>query len=160
RLRQGYDAFQHATAASRHRELVPDRLVDLMALAGPPDEGREQVRRVMTVPEIGRIIILPQVPDAGFIGRDSILRTFAAQGLARVCHSDEKGPCAEVRPPRLPCHVTRETIGSTNFRLRGPDMAPHSPYASTPRVRPSGAASHLDPSHRPRRHFFDSLPAA
>ena len=36
--------------------------------------------------------------------------------------------------PRPPCHVTRETIGPTNFRLRGPDMAPHSPYASTPRV--------------------------
>jgi hypothetical protein len=31
--------------------------------------------------------------------------------------------------PRPPCHVTRETIGRTNFRLRGPDMAPHSPYA-------------------------------
>jgi alkanesulfonate monooxygenase SsuD/methylene tetrahydromethanopterin reductase-like flavin-dependent oxidoreductase (luciferase family) len=84
RLRQGYDAFQHATAASRHRELVPDRLVDLMALAGTPDEVREQVQRVMTVPEIGRIIILPQVPDAGFIGRDSILRTFAEQVMARV----------------------------------------------------------------------------
>src|SRR5258707_13355306 len=36
--------------------------------------------------------------------------------------------------PRPPCHVTRETIGPTNFRLRGPDMAPHSPYARTPRV--------------------------
>src|SRR5687768_9092583 len=26
----------------------------------------------------------------------------------------------------------RETIGPTNFRLRGPDMAPHPPYASRP----------------------------
>ena len=46
--------------------------------------------------------------------------------------------------PRPPCHVTCETIGLTNFRLRGPDMAPHSPYATTPRVRPAGAASQLD----------------
>src|SRR4029453_6208532 len=46
--------------------------------------------------------------------------------------------------PRPPCHVTRETIGRTNFRLRVPDMAPHSPYETTPRVRPSVAASHLD----------------
>lgn len=84
RLRAGYDAFQHATAASRHRELVPDRLVDLMALAGTPDEVREQVRRVMTVPEIGRIIILPQAPGAGFIGRESILETFADEVMARV----------------------------------------------------------------------------
>src|SRR6185503_11378811 len=36
--------------------------------------------------------------------------------------------------PRPPCHVTRETSGPTNFRLRGPDIAPHSPYARTPRV--------------------------
>jgi len=34
RLRQAYDSYQHATAASRHRELVPDRFVDMMALAG------------------------------------------------------------------------------------------------------------------------------
>src|SRR5580765_4661400 len=46
--------------------------------------------------------------------------------------------------PRPPCHITREIIGRTNFRLRGPDMAPHFPYESTPRVRLSGAASHLD----------------
>jgi len=85
RLRREYDAFQHATAASRHRELVPDRLVDLMALAGTPDEVREQVRRVMAVPEIGRIIILPQVPDARFFARDAILRTFADEVMARVC---------------------------------------------------------------------------
>jgi len=39
RLRESYDAFQHATADSRHRTLVPDRLVDLMALAGTPEEG-------------------------------------------------------------------------------------------------------------------------
>jgi len=30
-------------------------------------------------------------------------------------------------------------------------MAPHSPYASTPRVRSSGAASQLDPSPRSSR---------
>lgn len=84
RLRAGYDAFEHATAASRHRELVPDRLVDLMALAGAPEDVREQVRRVMTVPGIGRIIILPQVPAEGFIGRESILRMFAEEVMARV----------------------------------------------------------------------------
>ena len=36
-------------------------------------------------------------------------------------------------------------------------MAPHSPYASTPRVRPSGAASQLNPSHRSSRRFSDRL---
>ena len=84
RLRAAYDSYQHATAASRHRELVPDRFVDMMALAGTPDEVREQVRRVMTVPEIARIILLPQNPGQGFIEREAILRTFAEQVMAHL----------------------------------------------------------------------------
>ena len=84
RIRAAYDSYQHATAASRHRELVPDRFVDMMALAGAAEEVREQVRRVMTVPEIARIIILPQNPGQGFIERESILRTFAEEVMARL----------------------------------------------------------------------------
>jgi 5,10-methylenetetrahydromethanopterin reductase len=84
RLRDAYDSYQHATAASRHRELVPDRFVDMMALAGTPEEVREQVRRVMTVPGIARIIILPQNPGTGFLAREGIVRTFAEQVMARV----------------------------------------------------------------------------
>jgi hypothetical protein len=56
----------------------------MMALAGTPDEVREQVRRVMAVPEIARIILLPQNPGQGFIERESILRTFAEQVMARL----------------------------------------------------------------------------
>jgi alkanesulfonate monooxygenase SsuD/methylene tetrahydromethanopterin reductase-like flavin-dependent oxidoreductase (luciferase family) len=84
RLRDAYDSYQHATAASRHRELVPDRFVDMMALAGTPAEVVEQVRRVATVPEIGRIIVLPQVPGQGYDERETILRTFAEEVMARV----------------------------------------------------------------------------
>lgn len=85
RLRSAYDAFQHATAASRHRELVPDRFVDLMALAGTPAEIVEQVGRIAReVPEIGRIIILPQVPGDAYLGRDEILKMFAEEVMARV----------------------------------------------------------------------------
>ena len=84
RLRANYDSFEHATAGSRHRELVPDRFVNLMALAGTPDEVVEQVRRIMEVPEISRIIILPQVPDRAFIERETILRMFADEVMARV----------------------------------------------------------------------------
>lgn len=84
RLREAYDSYQHATAASRHRELVPDRFVDLMALAGTPAEVVEQVRRVMTVPEVRRIILLPQVPGQGFAERAEILKLFADEVRARV----------------------------------------------------------------------------
>ena len=44
-VRAAYDSYQHATAASKHRLLVTDRFVDLMALAGRPEEVREQVER-------------------------------------------------------------------------------------------------------------------
>jgi len=84
RLRDAYDSYQHATAASRHRELVPDRFIDLIALAGTPGEVVDQVRRVMTVPEVGGIIILPQVPGLGFAERERILKTFADEVMARV----------------------------------------------------------------------------
>ena len=84
RLRAGYDAFEHATAGSRHRALVPDRLVDLMALAGTPEEVAERVRGIAAIPEISRIILLPQVPDRGFIEREAILRMFAEEVMARA----------------------------------------------------------------------------
>lgn len=84
RLRAAYDSYQHATAASRHRELVPDRFVDMMALAGTPAEAVDQVRRVATVPEIARIVILPQVPGGGFGEREEMLRLFADEVMARV----------------------------------------------------------------------------
>lgn len=84
RVRAAYDAFQHATAASVHRALVTDRLVDLMALAGAPEEVAAQVRRIMTVPEVRRIIVLPQVPGSGFGEREEILRLFAEEVMARV----------------------------------------------------------------------------
>lgn len=83
RLREAYDSYQHATAASRHRELVPDRFVDLMALAGTPEEVRQQVRRVRQVSEVRRIIILPQVPGAG-AEREDILRLFADEVMAKA----------------------------------------------------------------------------
>lgn len=84
RLREAYDSYQHATAASRHRELVPDRFVDMLALAGTPAEVREQVRRVMSVPDVARIIVLPQNPGQGFLEREAILTTFADEVMARV----------------------------------------------------------------------------
>jgi 5,10-methylenetetrahydromethanopterin reductase len=84
RVRDAYDSYQHATAGSRHRELVPDRFVDMLALAGTPEEVREQVKRVMTVPEVGRIIVLPQNPGQGFLEREAILRTFAEEVMARL----------------------------------------------------------------------------
>jgi 5,10-methylenetetrahydromethanopterin reductase len=84
RVRAAYDSYQHASAGSQHRLLVNDRFVDLMALAGRPDEVREQVRGVMGVPGIGRIILLPQVPGVEFVQREQVLRLFADNVMARL----------------------------------------------------------------------------
>jgi 5,10-methylenetetrahydromethanopterin reductase len=83
-VRAAYDSYQHATAASKHRLLVTDRFVDLMALAGTPDDVREQVQRVAAVGGVGRIILLPQVPGQDFVEREQVLRLFADQVMARL----------------------------------------------------------------------------
>jgi 5,10-methylenetetrahydromethanopterin reductase len=77
RVRESYDAYQHATAASAHRTLVPDRLVDLMALAGTPEDVAAQVARLAGVPGLRRVIAFPQAPGAGFAAREEILGLFA-----------------------------------------------------------------------------------
>jgi 5,10-methylenetetrahydromethanopterin reductase len=83
-VRAAYDSYQHATAASRHRLLVTDRFVDLMALAGRPEEVREQVDGIAGVGGVGRIILLPQVPGQAFVEREQVLRLFAEQVMARL----------------------------------------------------------------------------
>lgn len=83
-VRAAYDSYQHATAASKHRLLVTDRFVDLMALAGTPDDVREQVQRVAGVAGVNRVILLPQVPGQDFVQREQVLRLFADQVMARL----------------------------------------------------------------------------
>ncbi len=83
-VRAAYDSYQHATAASKHRLLITDRFVDLMALAGTPDDVREQVQRVAGVGGVNRIILLPQVPGQDFVEREQVLRLFAEQVMARL----------------------------------------------------------------------------
>jgi alkanesulfonate monooxygenase SsuD/methylene tetrahydromethanopterin reductase-like flavin-dependent oxidoreductase (luciferase family) len=63
---------------------VTDRFVDLMALAGTPDDVREQIERVAAVGGVGRIILLPQVPGQDFVEREQVLRLFADQVMARL----------------------------------------------------------------------------
>jgi 5,10-methylenetetrahydromethanopterin reductase len=84
RVREAYDAFEHATAGSRHRTLVPDRLVDLFALAGAPDEVADRVRAIAAMGTIHRVIILPQAPGRDFLERESILKLFADEVMARL----------------------------------------------------------------------------
>jgi alkanesulfonate monooxygenase SsuD/methylene tetrahydromethanopterin reductase-like flavin-dependent oxidoreductase (luciferase family) len=58
--------------------------VDLMALAGTPDDVREQVARLRGVRGLSRVIVFPQVPDPGFSARETILTMFADEVMAHV----------------------------------------------------------------------------
>ena len=84
KVNQQYDFLEHATADARHRTIAPDRFIDLLALAGTPSEVREQVSRIMAIPEINHIVITPQVPGEGFIDREDIFRMFAEDVVAHV----------------------------------------------------------------------------
>jgi 5,10-methylenetetrahydromethanopterin reductase len=84
RVRAAYNSYEHASAASKHRLLVTDRFVDLMALAGTPADVREQVERVAATGTVGRIILLPQVPGQDFVEREQVLRLFADEVMARL----------------------------------------------------------------------------
>ena len=84
RVRESYDAYQHASAASAHRALVSDRLVDLMALAGTPEDVAAQVGRLRAVRGLTRVIAFPQAPGKGFAAREEILTLFADEVVARL----------------------------------------------------------------------------
>jgi 5,10-methylenetetrahydromethanopterin reductase len=84
RLREAYDPYQHAHAQATHRALVPDRFVELMALAGTPEEVAAQVRRLAALPELRRVILLPQVPGGGVEDRSALLRLFAEEVRPRL----------------------------------------------------------------------------
>jgi 5,10-methylenetetrahydromethanopterin reductase len=84
KVREEYDFYEHATAGSKHRLLVPERFIDMLALAGRPEDVRERVREIARIPEIRRIAVLPQVPGEGFIERERIIRMFAEEVMAHV----------------------------------------------------------------------------
>lgn len=76
RIREAYDYYHHMDVEAHHGDLVPDALVDHFALAGNPDEVREQLRALRQVPGIDQIAIIPYVPAGG--DRGNVLREFAA----------------------------------------------------------------------------------
>jgi 5,10-methylenetetrahydromethanopterin reductase len=84
RLQQSYDVTDHATAQPHHAALVTDSLIARYAVAGTPDEVREQLARVMAQPGIDRVILTPQVSGEGALPIEQVLRNLESQVLARL----------------------------------------------------------------------------
>ena len=84
RLQQSYDVSDHATAQPHHAALVTDSLIARYAVAGTPEEVREQLTRVMAQPGIDRVILTPQVSGAGALPIEQVLRDLDAQVLQHI----------------------------------------------------------------------------
>ncbi|MFQ5873388.1 MAG: LLM class flavin-dependent oxidoreductase, partial [Dehalococcoidia bacterium] len=84
RLRREYDYYQHASAESSHRSLVPEKFIDMYSLAGRPEEIREKVKEVMRVPGFSQIVISPQVSGGRFPSVESVIKGFAEGVMAYV----------------------------------------------------------------------------
>ncbi len=84
KLRREYDHFEHASVRAHHAALVPERVIDLFALAGTPAEVGARVRAIAAIPGVKRLVMVPQVPGEGFAGREDILRDFAEQVMTAV----------------------------------------------------------------------------
>lgn len=74
--------FEHASAAARHRRVVPVRLI--FALAGTAAEVAERVGAIAGVPGLRRLVMVPLVPGQGFVEREELLREFADTVIGRV----------------------------------------------------------------------------
>jgi 5,10-methylenetetrahydromethanopterin reductase len=84
RLQQNYDVSDHAAAQPHHAALVTDSLIARYAVAGTPDEVREQLARVMAQPGIDRIILTPQVSGAGALPIEQVLRDLDTKVLRHL----------------------------------------------------------------------------
>lgn len=84
RLQHSYNVSDHATARPDHAALVTDSLIARYAVAGTPDEVREQLARVMAQPGIDRIILTPQVSGEGALPIEQVLRDLAEKVLRRL----------------------------------------------------------------------------
>jgi 5,10-methylenetetrahydromethanopterin reductase len=62
RMKARYDYYEHASGTALHRELVTDRILDAIAVAGTPDYAVERFRELCELPIDG--FVLPMVgPD-------------------------------------------------------------------------------------------------
>jgi 5,10-methylenetetrahydromethanopterin reductase len=58
RIRDGYDYEKHMESEAEHRRLVPDRLVEMFAVAGTPAECRTQIKALFELP-VDEVALVP-----------------------------------------------------------------------------------------------------
>ncbi len=74
RLRAQYDYRQHLDIGAAHAKLVPERLIEMFAVAGTPDECAEQLQRIASL-GIDQLAVIPYVGERE--SRSDLLATVA-----------------------------------------------------------------------------------
>lgn len=77
-LRERYDYYEHVSSEARHRELVTDRILDAVAIAGTPEEAVPRFREIIAL-GVDRIVIPVTASDG-----PTFLRTMAEELLPQV----------------------------------------------------------------------------
>lgn len=75
KIREQYEYYEHMVPGTLHGELVPDELVEQFAIAGTPDEAREQLARLAATRLVDEIAIIPHAHNPE--DRDRIMRIVA-----------------------------------------------------------------------------------
>lgn len=57
RLRQSYENIHHAASDPDHARLVSDRMIDRFAVAGDPDDVRDQLGALLILPALDRVVL-------------------------------------------------------------------------------------------------------
>jgi 5,10-methylenetetrahydromethanopterin reductase len=78
RLKENYDYYQHVNVEAEHRELVTDRIIDAMVLAGTPDDVLPRFESIIAL-GVDRIVIPLTVKD-----RRKMMTMLAEKVIARL----------------------------------------------------------------------------
>ncbi|MFQ5872697.1 MAG: LLM class flavin-dependent oxidoreductase [Dehalococcoidia bacterium] len=84
RLKEGFGRYPHANRPDAIGGRVPDRFIDMLALAGTPEEVRLKVAELIKVPGFSQIVINTPIAGDRFPSLESVLKTFAEEVMAHV----------------------------------------------------------------------------
>jgi len=72
KIRQQYEYYEHMVVGTAHGETVPDEMVERFAIAGTPNEARDQIERLAASGLVDEIAIIPHTQDP--TDRDRIIK--------------------------------------------------------------------------------------
>jgi len=72
KIRQQYEYYEHMVVGTAHGETVPDEMVERFAIAGTPNEARDQIERLAASGLVDEIALIPHTQDP--TDRDRIIK--------------------------------------------------------------------------------------